>query len=124
MLVTVRTVTGDRPATVECETDLGQVVAHWRGGEAPTVGSEQHVEVDAVGSLVWADGPRIVAPHGESEHGQTLTGRIDGIDGDAVVVRIGGSVVLLEVEGDPPLGALGGTVSVRPSAFELWPIDL
>ena len=124
MLVTVRTTTGVPPGTVRCETDAGDLVARWRGGQAPEVGSKQHVELDAVGPLVWAGGPRIIAADGVSEHGQTLTGLVEDIEGDAVVVRLGGSVVLLEVEGDPPLGAVGGAVSLRPSAFELWPIDL
>lgn len=68
--------------------------------------------------------PGIVAPNGASEHGQALTGLVEDIEGDAVVVRIGGSVVLLDVDGEPPLGVVGTPVTVRPSAFELWPTGL
>ena len=125
MLVTVRAVTADEPATVQCETDLGDLVALWRGDGPPQVGMAQHVEVDAVGSLVWADdGRQIVDPHGTSEHEQVLTGLVEDIEGDAVTVRIGSAVVLLEVQGDPPLGVVGRPVAVRPSTFQLWPIDL
>ncbi len=44
------------------------------------------------------------------------TGLVEDIEGDAVVLRFGASVVLSEVDGEPPLGAGGGTVTVRPSA--------
>jgi hypothetical protein len=84
----------------------------------------QHVEVDAVGPLVWADGPTIIDSHGASEHGQVLTGLVEDVEGDAVAVRIGSALLLLEVQGDPPIGVVGRPVAVRPSAFQLWPIDL
>lgn len=124
VLATVRSVSGDQPATVHCETDVGDLVAHWRGDVPPLVGVARYVEVDAVGPLAWADGPRIVDSHGASEHNQVLTGLVEDIDGDAVTVRVGSTLVLLEVQGDPPIGTVGRPVSVRPSAFQLWPIDL
>lgn len=124
MLVTVRSVTADEPATVQCEADFGDLVALWRGDVPPQVGAPQHVEVDAVGPLVWADGRRIVHPDGASDHEQVLTGLVEDIEGDAVTVRIGSAVGLLEVQGDLPLGAVGGPATVRPSAFQLWPIDI
>ena len=124
VLVTVRTVTGDSPPLVRCETDVGDLVANWRGREAPEAGTQQHVEVDAPGPLVWSDGPGITATNGASEHGQALTGLVEDIEDDAVAVRIGGSVLLLDVEGEPPLGIVGGRVTVRPSAFELWPTEV
>jgi hypothetical protein len=124
VLVTVRSVTADEPAIVQCEADLGDLVAVWRGDVPPQVGVAQHVEVDAVGPLVWADGRKIVHPNGASEHDQVLTAFVEEIEGEAVTVRIGSAVVLLEVEGDPPLGVVGRPVALRPSAFRLWPIDL
>lgn len=124
MRVTVRSVTPDDPATVECETDLGDLVALWRGDEPPQVGIAQHVEVDTIGALIWVDGRRIIDAHGAGEHAQVLTGLVEDIEGETVTVRIGSGVVLLDVQGDPPLGVVGRPVSVRPAAFQLWPIDL
>jgi hypothetical protein len=124
VLATVRSVTGDQPATVQCETGVGDLVAHWRSDVPPQVGVAQHVELDAAGALEWADGPRIVDPDSASERDQVLTGLVEDIEGDAVTVRIGSRVVLLEVQGDPPIGTVGRPVAVRPSAFQLWPIDL
>ncbi|MEZ5096656.1 MAG: hypothetical protein R2731_11380 [Nocardioides sp.] len=123
MLVTVRSVTGPSPQWVSCESSLGVLVAVWRGDTTPHVGSQHDVEMDAVGALVWSDGARIVDADGANEHGQALTGLVQEVEADSLVVRIGDSVVLLEVAGEPPLGVVGGAVTVRPSRFELWPTN-
>lgn len=90
----------------------------------PRIGSEEHVELDAVGPLVWSAGAQVVALDGASEHGQAATGVVEDIEGSAVVLRVGGSVVLLEVDGEPPLGVVGATVTLRPVAFELSPTGI
>lgn len=90
----------------------------------PQVGSSEHVELDAFGPLVWSDDTQIVAPGGASEHKQGVTGLVEDIEGAAVVLRVGGSVVLLEVDGEPPLGVVGATVTLRPVAFELSPTGI
>ena len=124
VLVIVRTVTGESHLSVYCESDVGDLVGHWRGDKPPEGGSEQHVELDAAGPLVWSEGHAIAAPDGVSEHGQALTGLVEDVEGDSVFVRVGGSIVLLEVEGKQPIGVVGGPVTVRPSAFELWPTSV
>src|SRR5689334_2796443 len=111
VLVTVRTVRSGSSPTVQSETEVGDLTAHWRGDESPEVGSKQDGEVDVLGPLAWSDGARIVAPNGASEHDQSLTALVEDIEGEGVAVRIGDSVVLLEVGGMPPRGAVGGTVT-------------
>jgi hypothetical protein len=84
----------------------------------------QHVELDTSGPLVWSDGPAIVHPDGRSEHGQVLHGSIEDIEDDHVAVRVGDALVVLEVHGEPPLGALGQSVAIKPAAFSWWPTGI
>ena len=120
--IRVRNVLKD--ALVECETAVGPVTARWRGEDAPVVGATHEVELDTCGRLVWAEGLSIVSPDGPSHGVQTLSGLIEDIEGDSVVVRVGEGVLLLDVAGDPPLGAVGEVVSLRPAAFEVWPTGI
>ncbi|WP_182376463.1 hypothetical protein [Nocardioides sp. WS12] len=82
------------------------------------------MELDAHGDLVWEAGASITSPDGVSEDGQLLVGIVEDIEGESVVLRVGEGLLLLEVQGVPPLGVLGSEVAVRPSCFEIWPIDL
>ena len=71
--------------------------------------------------LVWATGPQIVAVDDSSEHGQTRLGTVEAVDSTLVTVRVGTALLLLEVDGEPPAGIVGSSVTVKPTAFEVWP---
>jgi hypothetical protein len=90
----------------------------------PAVDESQHVELDTHGQLVWATDTSVMSPAGDSEDGQVLTGTVEDIEGATVALRVGDGLLLLEVEGTPPLGVLGAEVSVTPTRFEIWPMDL
>lgn len=108
------------PVGLECETPGGRLRAIWRGTELPSVGECYDVEIDPVGELVWGNQVNVDArPQGT--YGEALVGLVEDVDGETVVLRVSGAVVLLEVLGDPPLGIVGREVLVRPESFELYP---
>ena len=106
------------PAAWECETLLGRLRASWRGTEPPSVGEVYDVEIDPVGELLWGNHVTVDA-RSQGMYGEALVGLVEDVDGETVILRVSG-VVLLEIRGDPPLGIVGRKVLVRP-AFELYP---
>jgi hypothetical protein len=124
VIVTVRRLVQGAADALECETPVGTLIGHWRGTTTLAPGLSEDVELDTSGPLVWNDGPAIVHPDGRSEHGQVLHGRIEDIEGDHVAVRVGDALVALEVHGEPPLGALGRSVAIKPATFSLWPTGI
>ena len=124
MLVTVLEVLPGDVGAVRCQMSDGFLTARWRGDAAPTVRVAEHVELDTVGRLTWGPGLAVVNPEGVSEHGEMLIGVVEDIEGDVVTARVGEGLVLLDVEGDPPLGALGKAIRITPAAFEVWPTGL
>lgn len=124
MLVTVLEVLPGDVGAVRCQTAEGFLTARWRGDVAPTLHVAEQVELDTVGRLTWGPGLDVLNPDGVSEHGEMLIGVVEDIEGDVVTARVGEGLVLLDVEGDPPLGALGKAIRITPAAFEIWPIGL
>jgi len=108
-------------SVVECETAIGPVTASWRGQDAPIVGMIVDAEMDVSGALVWGEDLSIVSSDGSGGQGQTLIGRVEDIQGESVTLRVAEGLLLLDVAGDPPLGALGEVVSITPECFEFWP---
>lgn len=124
MLVTVLEVLPRDGGAVRCRTSEGFLTARWRGHAAPALDVAVHVELDTVGRLMWSSGLAVINPDGVSEHGEMLIGVVEDIEGNVVTARVGEGLVLLEVEGDPPLGALGKAIRITPAAFEIWPTGL
>ena len=124
VIVSVRRLVQGAADVLECDTPVGTLIGQWRSTTTPAPGLTEDVELDTSGPLVWIDGPAIVDPDGRSEHGQVVHGRIEAIDGDHVAVRVGDALVVLEVHGEPPLGALRQSVAIKPAAFSLWPTGI
>jgi hypothetical protein len=59
-----------------------------------------------------------------AEDETSLIGLVEDVEGAVVALRVGDSILLLEAEGEPPLGVLGGMAWVRPRHFELWPTGI
>jgi hypothetical protein len=53
--------------------------------------------------------------------GKVLRGRVEDVEGETVVLRVGDDLVLLDVAGDPPLGVLGSTVVVAAERLDIYP---
>ena len=121
MLILVREVIEGAAPVIVCDTAAGPLTARWRGDLSPDVGTAQDVELDTGGALTWGHGLTIVSPDGTSEHGQSLSAQIEHIEGDSVSVRVGDAVLLLDVDGSPPHGAVGEPVRLAPAFFEVWP---
>jgi hypothetical protein len=124
MFVTVIEVLPGDVNAVRCQTSEGLLTARWRGDAPPALNVAEHVELDTVGRLTWGSGLAVINPDGVSEYGEMLTGVVEDIEGDVVTARVGEGLVLLDVEGDPPLGALGKAIRITPAAFEIWPTGL
>ena len=121
MLITILGLAPGLPSTVECETPWGKPHAVWRGAMEPAKGHPIEVELDARGVLVWRGGSEIISADAVSAHGQTLRGLVESIDGNLVVLRVGPTLLSLDVAGEPPVGILGLEIPVTPAAFEVWP---
>jgi hypothetical protein len=124
VLIKVLTVHDDEPAIVECETPVGNLTARWRGGELPSADETHDVEVESVGHLVWGENLKVSAEIARTEDETSLIGLVEDVEGAAVTLRVGDSILLLEADGEPPLGVLGEMASVRPREFELWPTGI
>jgi hypothetical protein len=119
--IKVRSLAPGTPPTVECDTASVTVVASLRGTVEPEFGQDVDVELDTRGPLVWATGAQIVAVDGSSEHGQIQLRTVEALDSTLVTVRVGTALLCLEVDGEPPAGIVGSIVTVKPTAFEVWP---
>lgn len=124
MLIKVLTVHDDEPAIVECETPVGNLTARWRGEELPSADETHDVEVETVGHLVWGENLKVSAGIARTEDETSLIGLVEDVEGAVVTLRVGDSILLLEADGEPPLGVLGEMASVRPREFELWPTGI
>lgn len=120
MQITVRSSEG---SAVRCETPTGELLVLWRGPVIPIAGDAVDVEMDAVGELTWATD---AWPAGTTTGAglDTLGGVLEHVDGGCAALRIGDSIVLLELTGEIPDAALGQPVRVRPQRWEAWPTGI
>jgi len=96
------------------------VSATWRGVEPPEVGHSYDVELNVPSELAWGTGLRPVSEQGDAD---TLGGVVEDVDGEVVTLRVGGTPLLLDVTGDPPLGVLGMGVSLSTDV-EVYPTGI
>lgn len=124
MQITVQSVTADEHLTVECTTPVGDLVASWRGSQPPVAGQTYDVEVDTIGPIVWGEQLTVDSqPDAADRH--EVNGTIEAIEGDVLTLRVGGSLLVLEVSGDgQPAELLGLSVRVRPVGFTVWPTGI
>ncbi|HEY8544139.1 MAG TPA: hypothetical protein VIL36_03795 [Acidimicrobiales bacterium] len=127
MQVEVIEVLDDGRVTVR--SAVGTFTAGW-DGDRPPVGSREAVELDVGGVALWGEDVRLVDDGSSSrieDDGSDirLCGRIVefGAD-DVLVVDVGGSPVMLDTDGDPPLGVTGRYVAVRARDVTLYPYNL
>jgi hypothetical protein len=116
----------DSPS-VSFTSPAGHGTAVWRGRTRPDRG-DHDVELEVPGSLQWG---RDVREHGgpaaaiqQTDSGYKLTGRALSLDGDVLVMDVGGGIVMLDVEGDPPADVTGRTLEVDTPVLELHPTGI
>ncbi|MGC7100328.1 hypothetical protein ACPZ19_37075 [Amycolatopsis lurida] len=120
---------GRSAGLVEFDSPHGSAAAKWAGAEPlPSGGTEVELEIDD--ALIWAEHvhpaaertPRLVLRDGQVE----LVGLVEADLGDDLFsVRLGNSVVTLEIEAVPD-GLPGQWISVvvEPGALELYPYSV
>ncbi len=121
--VRVRVVSADG-AAVRCSTPAGDVLVMWRGPVTPVVGDDVDVELDAIGALAWETVEHPVTGPTDTTGLDALVGILEHVDSDCAVLRVGGSVALLELTGEAPPAALGQPVRARPERWEAWPTSI
>lgn len=126
MRVHVERIVDARKKTVQCETPLGTLPIVWEGDPLPTSGLYD-VELDVPSILEWgyeiwrtSDGPPA-----DARGLATLTGTLVGFDELGVAeIEVREGFLLVETLGDPPLGAVGDRVELRPPEIHAYPYDL
>lgn len=108
-------------AAVRCETPGGDLLVVWRGPVTPVVGDDVDVELDAIGSLAWETVDHPATGARGTTGLDVLAGILEHLDSDCAVLRVGDSIVLLELTGEAPRAALGRPVRARPERWEAWP---
>ena len=119
--VTIRDVDSGQPPTIRMTASGQAFVASWRGEGRPLPGESYDVELDIHDSLEW--GSTVVLDVGQRPHraGTGLRGRVEDVEGERVVLRVGEGLVLLDVSGDPPMGVVGSTVDVAAERLDVYP---
>jgi hypothetical protein len=118
-------VDGDR---VVVKSPYGALTGRWQG-DMPSVGWQQAVEVDVDGVVLWGQDIRLsdVAVNELKDEGPfvRVSGRVTefGAD-DVVVLDLGGTVLMVDTDGDPPLGIVDRYVTIQARAVTLYPYDL
>jgi hypothetical protein len=125
MRVNVQSVDG---CCVSVVCSIGTVTGTWVGA-SPGLKQDYEVELDAPGVVPW-DMINVAGPNGtpillERPDGLvSLTGRVDDIDEDLVLqLWLGETSVMIDTEGEPPLGIVGRFVDVVVEDLVLFPVD-
>jgi hypothetical protein len=126
MQVEVVEVAGDGRVVVK--GPYGTFTAGW-DGEPPEPGSRHDVELDVGGVALWGDDIE-VADSGVNELADDgsvvrVAGRIVDFGADDVLVLDAGGVpVMVDTDGDPPLGIIDRHAVLRAREVTLYPYDL
>lgn len=126
MRVRVEAVIDAARGIVRCATPLGVLSLVWDARPVPASGDHE-VELEVPGVLTWgreitgtADGGTPDGPE-RSLVADTLL----GLDGSGVAeIQLREGVLLVETFGEPPLGAVGGAVELRPPRIHAHPYQM
>lgn len=115
-----------RRRIVACATALGPLQLIWEADPLPEAG-DHDIELDIPSILEW--GYEIWRAGDEQPPGDVdrpvLTGTLLGFDESGVAeIQVRGGLLLVETLGEPPLGAVGDTVELRPPRIHAHPYDL
>lgn len=114
---------------VTVRSAYGRFTGRWQGDEQPTAGSSHWVEVDVDDVPVWGDDIRLLdAPTSELAD-DTGSVRVSGLVAefgvdDVLVVDLNGSHLMIDTDGDPPLGVVGRYVTLQARDVSLFPYYL
>jgi hypothetical protein len=115
-----------RRRIVACATALGPLQVVWEGDSLPDQG-DHDVELDVPSILewgyeIWRAGDE--HPPGDADR-TVLTGTMLGFDESGVAeIQLREGLLLVETLGEPPLGAVGGAVELRPPRIHAHPYEL
>jgi hypothetical protein len=124
----VEIVGGDGQGAVKVDCGGGGFTARWHG-ELPAVGSTHHVELDVGGVATWGTDiyfiDDTVGSVADGDGCLLVSGLVTELGSDDVLVMdVGGTVVMIDTEGDPPLGVIGRHVTVQARDVTLYPYDI
>lgn len=109
-------------------TPVGEIEGKWCGQGAVAAGDVLHVELELPrpresSEILWlhAEGPT-----GQMNHpGRWLEGVAVDVDQEGVLtLDVGGTPVLVDTAGDPPLGVVGQRVRLLAEDMEFHPVGL
>jgi len=122
--VRVEEVLDAKGRTVACATPLGRLHLVWEADALPAPG-DHDVELDVPSVLAWGSQIRTVddgQPSGA--RGVLLTGTLLGLDEHGTAeVEVREGRLLVETLGEPPLGAVGAVVQLRPPRVHAHPYE-
>ncbi|PZS09246.1 MAG: hypothetical protein DLM55_06790 [Acidimicrobiales bacterium] len=106
----------------------GFFTADWHG-EKPSLGTSHSVEIDVNDLLLWGRDLRVADTPAQEiaddEDMVRISGRIESFDSDDVLtLLVDNSLIMVETEGDPPLGAIGRYATLRSAKITLYPYDV
>ena len=112
---------------VRFSSAVGHATAVWRGGTAPQAG-EQDVELEIPGSLGWGqdlrEHPGAAMGIEQTEAGYQLRGRAVSVEARVLAVDVGGTILMLDTEGDPPAEVAGRMLEFDSPVLELYPTGI
>ncbi|WP_152991448.1 hypothetical protein [Frankia sp. R43] len=126
MRVTALNDTGQTSQILTVSTGSGKLQGVWMGNYPMRAGEEVDVELEIRRPRYWSDlvleGRRRKTFDGAEN---LVRGRIAEVFADGtVVLRIGTSIVLLEMIDDPPREAVGTSVLLRADDLEFYPTGI
>ena len=112
---------------VSFSSPAGHATAVWRGRTPPHPG-EHDVELEVADPLRWGRdlreyrGP--AAAIEQTEGGYRLRGRAVRLDDGVLAVDVGGGILMLDTEGDPPAEVAGRMLEFDSPVLELYPTGI
>jgi len=113
---------------VKVRSVYGTFSAGWTG-EPPEVGSSRWTEVNVDGIAVWGEdilvGDGVVRELVDDGDCVRISGFVEDFGADDVLVlTLDGSPVMIDTDGDPPLGVTGRYATVQARDVTLFPYEV
>ncbi|GAA4693104.1 hypothetical protein APR04_002196 [Promicromonospora umidemergens] len=108
------------------QTDIGPILGVWRGDSPVNSGESVDVELEFPNSRAWGD----IASHASAEAARNVPSDlivgtvIEFFDDGILMVKIGGSIVQVELDDSPSGDLVGATVAIAPDDLEIYPTGL
>ncbi|MFC8797612.1 hypothetical protein ACFT2C_07745 [Promicromonospora sp. NPDC057138] len=105
------------------ETEIGPILGVWRGDAPVDSGETLDVELEFPSARSWHDiASAASADSARSISSDSLYGTVMELFDDGILmVKIGGSIVQVELDDSPSRNPAGETVAISPDDLEIYP---